>query len=88
MTIKVIKRGIPEEEKRYIVTCHNCKSELEVSKADGRTRSNQHAGDDWSCTCPVCLHVLTVAYPSGLKLVAASTNTYGESHNRSYWKDR
>lgn len=85
MGIKVISRGVPEAEKRYRVTCRHCKSELEVSKADGRTRSNMRDGDDWSCTCPVCLETVCVNYPSGLRPVQPEPSSYITG---DFWRDR
>jgi hypothetical protein len=59
MAIKVIKRGIPPQEKKYNVVCRQCYSELEFVKSDAKYVGNQREGDYLCLICPVCQDSIT-----------------------------
>lgn len=61
MAIKVIKRGIPPQEKKYNVVCRQCHSELEFVKSDAEYVYDQRDGDYLCLTCPVCRYRITKA---------------------------
>lgn len=54
MTIKIIKRGLPPEERIIRATCQHCKSLLEFSLKDANVTHDQRDGSTAEVICPVC----------------------------------
>jgi uncharacterized protein with PIN domain len=52
--VRIIKRGIPPEQKSYNVICSHCKSELEVEQQEARPSSDQRDVGVFFVQCPVC----------------------------------
>lgn len=62
MAIKIINRGIPPEEKVYVVTCNTCESKISFLKNDTSVERKPFLGalcpsigfDNLFIDCPVC----------------------------------
>ena len=54
MAIKIIKRGIPQKEKTYTISCIDCKSRFSFQREDAIYFSDQRDGETLSIHCPVC----------------------------------
>lgn len=54
MSIEVIVRGQPPEEKVYEEQCRRCASMLRFKRADAKYTADQRDGDFLTVECPVC----------------------------------
>ena len=71
--MKIIKKGIPPENKTFEVTCRKCKSELECTPIDIIACIRTITAVDGSgmskipytaIECPVCMHKIEIQYDS------------------------
>jgi RNase P subunit RPR2 len=59
--MKILKRGIPDAEKQYRVTCYKCKTFFEFLYSEAAFSSDQRDGDCLYINCPVCSTVAGVS---------------------------
>lgn len=52
--MRIIKRGIPPQEKIHQGKCMTCKTVVEFSQAEGKVTYCQKDGNSISIKCPVC----------------------------------
>lgn len=53
--MKIIKRGIPSEDKVWLGTCTNCNSIIEATRRELKFDSFSRPGEDFGrADCPVC----------------------------------
>lgn len=52
--MRIIKRGIPPQERLFAATCRSCHTEIEFKKSEGKVTASQRDGDFITVVCPVC----------------------------------
>jgi len=57
--MRIIKRGIPPEEREYQVTCHSCRTEFLFERKEATFHGDQRDGDYLEIKCPVCKKSVT-----------------------------
>jgi uncharacterized protein YbaR (Trm112 family) len=62
MAIEIITRGQLPEEKKFIITCKNCKTVFRCIQGDGRWESHRNESY-FKIQCPVCKKELYVDSP-------------------------
>lgn len=60
--MKILRRGIPPEQRIHIVSCRVCDSQIELAETEATQHEDQREGIHFSIGCPVCSHTI-IFYP-------------------------
>ncbi len=59
--MKILKRGLPPEERSIKASCNNCKTVVSFKPLEAQYVPDQRDGDYLRIGCPVCNRFITVA---------------------------
>lgn len=60
--MKIIRRGIPPQQRIHTIDCRVCDSRLEFVETEAKRHEDQREGIHFSIDCPVCEQTL-IFYP-------------------------
>jgi hypothetical protein len=60
--MKVVRKGVIPEDKKWFGTCSNCKSQVEAIGKELKVTSDQRDGTFGEAPCPICKHRM-IFYP-------------------------
>lgn len=52
--MKILEKGTPPKERKYVLTCYNCQTKFEFLEKEGKLVCDQRDGNYLSIDCPVC----------------------------------
>lgn len=63
--MKIIKQGIPAEEKKHRGQCSRCETQVEFYRKEGTVTYDQRDGNFVTVKCPVCGHPIHSSLRTG-----------------------